>query len=53
MESHGAPDEVQITRATWELVHDDFVTEPCGLVDVRGKGEVETWRLVGPTGSAS
>ena len=48
MESHGTPDEIQITRSTWELVHDDFVTEPIGLVDVKGKGEVETWRLVGP-----
>jgi adenylate cyclase len=48
MESHGTPDEIQITRATWELVSDDFVTEPLGLVDVKGKGEVETWRLVGP-----
>jgi hypothetical protein len=46
MESHGTPDEIQITRSTWELVRDDFVTEPIGLVDVKGKGEVETWRLV-------
>jgi adenylate cyclase len=46
MESHGSPDEIQITRTTWELVRDDFVTEPLGLVDVKGKGEVETWRLV-------
>jgi adenylate cyclase len=47
MESHGAPDEIQITRSTWQLVRDDFVTEPIGLVEVKGKGEVETWRLVG------
>jgi adenylate cyclase len=47
MESHGRPDEIQITRATLELLGDDFVTEPLGLVDVKGKGEVETWRLVG------
>ena len=47
MESHGTPDEIQITRSTWELVRDDFVTETIGLVDVKGKGEVETWRLVG------
>ena len=47
MESHGTPDEIQITRSTWELLRDDFVTEPIGLVDVKGKGEVETWRLVG------
>ena len=49
MESHGTPDVIQITRSTWELVHDDFVAEPLGLVDVKGKGEVETWRLVGPS----
>jgi class 3 adenylate cyclase len=51
MESHGTSDEIQITRPTWELLRDDFVTEPMGLVDVKGKGEVETWRLVGRNGS--
>ena len=50
MESHGTPDAIQITRATWELLRDDFVAEPLGLVDVKGKGAVETWRLVGPSG---
>ena len=30
MESHGTPDEIQITRSTWELLRDDFVTEPSG-----------------------
>ena len=47
MESHGISDEIQITRPTRELLRDDFVMEPKGLVDVKGKGEVETWRLVG------
>jgi adenylate cyclase len=47
MESHGSADAIQITRSTWELLRDDFVTEPLGLVDVKGKGPVETWRLVG------
>jgi hypothetical protein len=28
----------------------DFVAEPLGAVDVKGKGAVETWRLVGPRG---
>jgi class 3 adenylate cyclase len=50
MESHGTPDEIQITRSTWELLDDHFVTEPIGLVDVKGKGEIETWRLVGSRG---
>jgi adenylate cyclase len=48
MESHGTPDEIQITRSTFKLLRDDFVIEPIGLVEVKGKGAVETWRLVGP-----
>src|ERR687895_705437 len=52
MESHGTPDGIQITRATWELLRSDFVAEPLGLVDVKGKGELQTWRLVGPNGRA-
>ena len=47
MESHGTPDEIQITRSTLTLLNDHFVTEPIGLVDVKGKGQIETWRLVG------
>jgi adenylate cyclase len=47
MESHGAADCIQITRSTWEILRDDFLTEPLGIVDVKGKGPVETWRLVG------
>ena len=46
MESHGTPDEIQITRSTWQLLGDHFVTEPIGRVQVKGKGEIETWRLV-------
>jgi guanylate cyclase len=48
MESHGTPDCIQMTRSTWELLRNDFVAEPLGHVDVKGKGAVETWRLVGP-----
>ena len=48
MESHGSPDAIQITRSTWELLREDYVAEPLGTVDVKGKGAVETWRLVGP-----
>jgi adenylate cyclase len=52
MESHGSPDAIQMTRSTWELLRDDFVAEPLGLVDVKGRGMVETWRLVGPRADA-
>jgi guanylate cyclase len=50
MESHGTPDCIQITRPTYELLREDFEAEPLGLVEVKGKGTVETWRLVGPRG---
>jgi guanylate cyclase len=49
MESHGTPGAIQVTRSTWELVRDDFDTEPRGLVEVKGKGEIEAWYLVRPT----
>jgi adenylate cyclase len=48
MESHGTPDTIQVTRSTFELLRDDFDVEPIGLVEVKGKGKVETWRLLGP-----
>jgi guanylate cyclase len=47
MESHGVPDSIHITRSTFELLGDEFATEPRGLVDVKGKGQVETWLLLG------
>jgi class 3 adenylate cyclase len=46
MESQGTPGQIQVTRATYELLRDDFVLEPRGTVSVKGKGEMETWYLV-------
>jgi class 3 adenylate cyclase len=47
MESGGTPGEIQITRATYELVKDEFVCTPRGTIEVKGKGPMETWYLVG------
>jgi guanylate cyclase len=47
MESHGTAGEIQITRATYELVKDGFVCRYRGTIDVKGKGPMETWYLVG------
>jgi adenylate cyclase len=47
MESHGAPGRIQITRATYELLRDEFDCEPRGVVEIKGKGELETWYLIG------
>jgi len=46
MESHGLGDAVQITRATYDLIKDEFVCEPRGTVNVKGKGEMEVWLVV-------
>ncbi len=48
MESHGTPGEIQITRATYELLKDEFDCTPRGTILVKGKGPMETWYLVGP-----
>ena len=47
MESQGTPGRIQITQATHELIEDEFECEPRGPVEVKGKGEMETWYLVG------
>jgi adenylate cyclase len=47
MESHGTPGKIQITRETYELIKDRFVCEPRGRILVKGKGELETWFLMG------
>jgi guanylate cyclase len=52
MESHGVPRRIQITRETYELVREDFVCQRRGIVDVKGKGPMEVWFVVGQrTGS--
>ncbi|MFN2521290.1 MAG: adenylate/guanylate cyclase domain-containing protein, partial [Candidatus Limnocylindria bacterium] len=48
MESQGAPGRIQITRATFELLEDEFVCESRGTVSIKGKGDMETWYLIGP-----
>ncbi|MGH3092528.1 MAG: adenylate/guanylate cyclase domain-containing protein, partial [Gaiellaceae bacterium] len=50
MESHGTPGRIQITRATYELLADEFECEPRGTIALKGKGEVETWYLIRPRG---
>ena len=48
MESHGTAGQVQIAEGAYELLKDEFVCEPRGLVEVKGKGAIRTWYLVGP-----
>jgi guanylate cyclase len=47
MESHGERGTIQITRATYELIKDDFECRPRGTIQVKGKGEMEVWQVTG------
>ena len=46
MESTGTVGQIQMTPETRELVAPYFECERRGLVDVKGKGPMETWYLV-------
>jgi adenylate cyclase len=45
MESHGVPGKIQVTEDTYKLLEDEFIFEPRGKLEVKGKGEMETWFL--------
>jgi class 3 adenylate cyclase len=45
MESGGLPDIIQVTRSVYEKLKDEFVFEPRGKIEVKGKGSVEAWLL--------
>ncbi len=47
MESQGTPGRIQITTETRELLGAEFEYERRGSIQVKGKGELETWYLVG------
>jgi guanylate cyclase len=49
MESHGTGGAIQITRATYEIIKDEFECEWHGTVNVKGKGEMEVWHIKGKT----
>jgi class 3 adenylate cyclase len=53
MESHGTPGEIQITRETYELLKDDFICRPRGMVAIKGKGEMPTWYLEAPMAASA
>jgi adenylate cyclase len=49
MESHGQGGHIQITRSTYELIRDRFACEPKGVVQIKGKGPMEVWHVIGFT----
>jgi class 3 adenylate cyclase len=49
MESSGSPGEIQVTREVFDRLRGQFELEPRGLIQVKGKGEMETFLLKGET----
>jgi class 3 adenylate cyclase len=47
MESHGKPDCIQVTGSTYAHLKDRYLLEPRGTIEVKGRGEMLTYWLVG------
>ena len=45
MESHGVSGRIQITDSTRRRLDDSFALEKRGVIEVKGKGEMDTWFL--------
>jgi class 3 adenylate cyclase len=52
MESHGVEDRIQVTQATFERLRDRYRFEARGEIDVRGRGPMPTWFLLGRIGQS-
>jgi adenylate cyclase len=46
MESHGLANQIQITQATYRIIQKDFLCTPRGKIEIKGRGEMETWFVV-------
>jgi adenylate cyclase len=47
MEQTAMPDSIQVSEATYKLIKKDYKLEARGLVQIKGKGEVNTYQLKG------
>jgi class 3 adenylate cyclase len=47
MESHGEPDKIQVTDAVHDRLKALYELVPRGEIDVKGKGRMRTWYLIG------
>jgi len=47
MESHSLPNRIQISAATHRYLHKQYRLEPYGTLDIKGKGPMETYFLLG------
>ena len=47
MQSHGMANCIQVSAATYRHIHERFRLEPHGIVDIKGRGPMETFLLIG------
>ncbi|HEX9918850.1 MAG TPA: adenylate/guanylate cyclase domain-containing protein, partial [Pyrinomonadaceae bacterium] len=47
MESHSTPGRIQVTAATFERLRHAYLFEPRGTINVKGKGDMPTYFLLG------
>ena len=47
MESHGRPGVIQISENTYRLIDSEFMCEDGGVIEVKGKGRISVWHLIG------
>jgi adenylate cyclase len=48
LESHGETDRVQVSAEVYERLKDQFIFEPRGMVELKGRGPMFTYYLVAP-----
>ena len=47
MESTDEPGKIQVSQDIYERLNCEFLLESRGVIDVKGKGEMQTWFLTG------
>ena len=47
MESHGTNNEINVSLATYLRLREKFIFQPCGIIDLTGKGPMEAYFLRG------
>jgi adenylate cyclase len=50
MESTGVIGKIQVSQDIYERLTGEFLLESRGVIDVKGKGEMQTWYLIGRKG---
>ena len=47
MESHSEDGMIQVAESAYNQLKDEFICQPRGVIDVKGKGPMTTWYLIG------